>query len=425
MKKILAVLTATALLATSLAGCSNASSSTESSTPSGNEANESEPVTLHFMLNSPENTDAYNAMAAQYHTEFPNVTIEMDILQNDYQTVLTTKLNSGNVPDLFMTSAYSDNTTYKDYIYDITNESFVKSIDPALLSSVSVDGKVTGYPFLVQAHSFIYNKDLFEQAGITTLPKTLDEYKAVCEKLNAINIQPFSSGFGEWWVMPQTTYPSMSDAYEGDYTKLFSDVQSGTLNFGDLPQVDYALDLLDLIKDNSGKKPMESTFDVQVSDMASGKVAMIHQGTWAEGSIRAISPDINIGFLQAPRMDGKDVTAVESNLTFRVAKDSKNRDEVLKFLDWLSTSDYGKKWVPEVVKQNSPLTGAPAPDTQLAKDTAAAQASGNVCSWWIFNAPSKMEQPFGEALQAYAAGSADREQTKAALTKVFKDAYQQ
>ncbi|MDF2514637.1 MAG: extracellular solute-binding protein, partial [Herbinix sp.] len=246
MKKILAVLTATALLATSLA-----------------------------------------------------VTIEMDILQNDYQTVLTTKLNSGNVPDLFMTSAYSDNTTYKDYIYDITNESFVKSIDPALLSSVSVDGKVTGYPFLVQAHSFIYNKDLFEQAGITTLPKTLDEYKAVCEKLNAINIQPFSSGFGEWWVMPQTTYPSMSDAYEGDYTKLFSDVQSGTLNFGDLPQVDYALDLLDLIKDNSGKKPMESTFDVQVSDMASGKVAMIHQGTWAEGSIRAISPDINIGFLQA------------------------------------------------------------------------------------------------------------------------------
>ncbi len=424
MKKLIAVLTATVLLAASLTGCAGKTSTDATPTPAGDKSS-SEPVTLHFMLNSPENTDAYNAMAAEYHKEFPNVTIEMDILQNDYQTVLTTKLNSGNVPDLFMTSAYSDNTTYKDYIYDITNESFVKAIDPALLSSVSVDGKVTGYPFLVQAHSFIYNKDLFTKAGITTLPTTLDDLKAACEKLKAANIQPFSSGFGEWWVMPQTTYPSMSDANNGDYVKLFSDVQSGTVKFGDLPQVDYALDLLDVIKDNSGKKPMESTFDVQVSDLASGKVAMIHQGTWAEGSIRAITPDINIGFLAAPRSDGKAVTAVESNLTFRVAKDSKNRDEVLKFLNWLSTSDYGKKWVPEVVKQNSPLTGAPAPDTQLAKDTAAAQQSGAVCPWWIFNAPSKMEQPFGEALQAYVAGSTDRAQTKAAITKVFKDAYQQ
>jgi ABC-type sugar transport system, periplasmic component len=424
MKKLLAVITASVLLAASLTGCSNASSTSESPTAAGDK-NTSKPVTLHFMLNSPENTDAYNAMAAEYHKEFPNVTIEMDILQNDYQTVLTTKLNSGNVPDLFMTSAYSDNTTYKDYIYDLTNESFIKSVNPALLSSVTSDGKVTGYPFLVQAHSFIYNKDLFAKAGITTLPKTIEEYKAACEKLEAIKVQPFSTGFGEWWVMPQTAYPSMSDAYQGDYVKLFNDVKSGTLKFGDLPQVDYALNLLDLIKKYGGKKPMESTFDVQVSDMASGKVAMIHQGTWAEGSIRAIQPDINIGFLPAPRLDGKDVTAVESNLTFRVAKDSANRAEVLKFLNWLSTSDYGIKWVPDVVKQNSPLTNAPAPDTQLAKDTAAAQKSGDICPWWIFNAPSKMEQPFGEALQAYVAGSADRAQTKAALTKVFKDAYQQ
>lgn len=420
MKKLLAVLIVSVLLVTSLAGCSK---STETPDTSSNKS-KNEPVTLYFMLNSPENTDAYNAMAAEYNRQFSNVTIEMDILQNDYQTVLTTKLNSGNVPDLFLTSAYSDNTTFKDYIYDITNEDFVKNIDPAILSSVTADGKVTGYPFLVQAHSFIYNKDLFSQAGITTLPVTLDDYKAVCEKLKAIDIQPFSSGFGEWWVMPQTTYPSMSDAYKGDYVKLFDDVKSGALNFGDLPQTDFALDLLDLIKDNSGNKPMESTFDVQVSDIASGKVAIIHQGTWAEGSIRDINPDINIGFLQAPRLDGKGVTAVESNLTFRVAKDSKNRDEVLKFLDWLSTSDYGVKWVPEVVKQNSPLIAAPAPDTQLAAETTAAQQAGGTCPWWIFNAPSKMEQPFGEALQAYVAGSADREQTKAALTKVFKDAYQ-
>ena len=77
-------------------------------------------------------------------------------------------------------------------------------------------------------------------------------------KLTAIGVQPFSSGFGEWWVLPQTTYPSMSDAYNGDYEKLFADVKSGALKFGDLPQVEFAMDLIDLIKANSGNKPMES-----------------------------------------------------------------------------------------------------------------------------------------------------------------------
>ncbi|MFO7160935.1 MAG: extracellular solute-binding protein, partial [[Clostridium] cellulosi] len=364
----------------------------------------------------------YKAMAAEYKKVAPNVTINMTIIQNDYQTVLKSKLNSGNIPDLFMSSAYNDNKVYQDYTYDLTNESFMKNFNPEFLKSVTLDNKITGYPFLVQSHSFIYNKDLFKKAGITKLPTTLDDYKEVCEKLQAKGIQPFSSGFAEWWVLPQMTYPSMSDAYDGDYNKLFSDIKSGKLKFGDLPQVDFALDLIDLVKKYSGSKPMESTADMQVSDFANGKVAMIHQGSWEEDSIRKINKDIDMGYLEAPRMDGKSVIAVDSNLTMRVSKDSKNLKEVLSFLDWLTTSDYGKSWIPEVVKQISPQKDAASPDTQLAKETAKAVNDGKTCQWWIFCGPDGIEQPFGTAFQNYAAG-ASRQQTKDNLTKIFVDAY--
>lgn len=299
----------------------------------------------------------------------------------------------------------------------------MKNINPSFLKSVTLDGKVTGYPFLVQSHSFIYNKKLFQQAGITELPTTLDDYKSVCEKLQAKGIQPFSSGFAEWWVLPQLTYPSMSDAYSGDYSTLFSDIKGGKLKFGDLPQVDFALDLIDLVKKYSGSKPMESTADMQVSDFANGKAAMIHQGSWEEDSIRKVNKNIDMGYLEAPRKDGKSVIAVDSNLTMRVSKDSQNRKDVLAFLNWLTTSDYGKKWIPEVIKQISPQQGAASPDTQLAKATAQAEADAKTCQWWIFNGPDGIEQPFGTAFQNYAAGTANRQQTKDALTKVFADAY--
>lgn len=106
----------------------------------------------------------------------------------------------------------------------------------------------------------------------------------------------------------------MSDAYDGDYDKLFEDVKNGDLKFGELPQVDFALDLLDLIKEYSGDKPMESTNDLQCSDFATGKVAMIHNGSWDEASIRAIAPDIDMGYVYMPRMDEKAVLALSPTL---------------------------------------------------------------------------------------------------------------
>lgn len=416
MKKKLAILLAGLMFTFSLTGCGSSTSEQTSAAPAD------KPVTLNFMLNSPELTDQYNDMVAAYKKVKPNVTINLQILQNDYQTVLKTKLNSGDAPDLFMSSAYNDNKVYKDYEYNLDKEDFMKDIDPSMLVSTTLDGHLTGYPFLVQSHAFIYNKDLFTKAGITTMPKTLNDLKDDCAKLKAVGVQPFSSGFAEWWVLPQIVYPAMSDANGGDYAGLFKNIENGSQKFGDLPQIDYALDLIDLIKANSGSKPMESTADMQVSDFASGKVAMIHQGTWEEDSIKKVNPNMNMGFLDTPRSDGKDVLAVDSNLTFRVNKDSKNLKDVLDWLNWLTTSDYGKSWIPEKIKQISPQAGAKMPDTMLAKETGKAIDDKTTCPWWIFVGPDGIEQPFGVAFQNYAAG-ASRQQTKDAITKVFVDAY--
>ena len=58
----------------------------------------------------------------------------------------------------------------------------------------------------MQSHSFIYNKKVFSAAGITALPRTIKEYDAAAKKLQARGIQPFATGFKEWWVLPQTAW---------------------------------------------------------------------------------------------------------------------------------------------------------------------------------------------------------------------------
>ena len=59
----------------------------------------------------------------------------------------------------------------------------------------------------------------------------------------------------------------------------------------------------------------------------------------------------------------------DSNQTIRVAKDGKNVKAALAWLRWLTTSDYGKKWIPGQDQAASPIKGAKAPTAQLAQAT--------------------------------------------------------
>ncbi|MCX7711474.1 MAG: extracellular solute-binding protein, partial [Clostridia bacterium] len=169
MKKTISILICIMLLVGLMAGCGSSEKTAapaetkiekKAEEPAKKEEapkkEEAKPVKLKLMMNSPENTEAYNDMAKEYNKQFLNVTLDMTIIQNDYQTVLKAKLNSGDIPDMFMSSAYADNVLFKDYSYDLTNEGFIKQIDPTFLNGVTLDGKVIGYPFLVQAHSYIY-----------------------------------------------------------------------------------------------------------------------------------------------------------------------------------------------------------------------------------------------------------------------------
>ena len=53
-------------------------------------------------------------------------------------------------------------------------------------------GTLKTIPYQPNVFAFFYNKDLFEQAGITEEPKTWDEFKDVCQKLKDAGITPMT-----------------------------------------------------------------------------------------------------------------------------------------------------------------------------------------------------------------------------------------
>ncbi len=383
---------------------------------------EAEPeTTLQLLFYSPELQDQYNDMVEAYKAE-TGVNLEITVLQTDFRAVLTSKINSGDIPDIFMSSAYADNSTYKDYVYDLTDEPFMQNIEPSVLTGVTVNGRVIGYPFLVQSHSFIYDKALFRQLGLTE-PKTISELEAVAKKIQAAGVQPFGTGFKEFWVLPQTAWQILAPYVSnyGGFEKFVAGLNGNTLDFADVAEMEYVFDVLDLIGKYGGPKPNESDFTDQTASIAVGKAAIIHQGNWAEGSILSVNPDAELGFLVGPTAgDVEGGIMFDSNQTIRVAKDGKNLQAALDWLEWLTTSEYGKNWVPGKIKQSSPIKGAAAPDSQIAQATSALLADSVPGYPWFYQMfPTGTEQQLGAILQGYCAGVTDRAETLKALDSAY------
>jgi raffinose/stachyose/melibiose transport system substrate-binding protein len=371
-----------------------------------------EATTIKILQYAPEMTEAMHDMAKEYHKQFPQVNLEFTILQTDYFPVLKARLNSGDLPDVFMTGAYNDNVTYRDYCYDLTQLPLIKNVEASALTGVRLNGKILGFPLIMQSYSFIYNKKLFKAAGITQLPRTLNEYRTVCEQLKNKGITPFGTGYREWWVLEQTMTNLFGQA-KGNYNTLFKNLNSGKKKFSQLKEVKNIFDWVDLTLQYGENKPLETDFNAQCALIANGKAAMIHQGSWAEGTIRGINPGADIGFLlvSADQNPARAGLMVDSNITYRVCKQSKNLKAVLNWLNWLTTSDYGKRFIPEKTAQISTLKGAPFPKAQLAEDTANyIKANVKTYPWLKGYWPDGCEMQLPTVLQSYVAKSKTREQ---------------
>ena len=146
-------------------------------------AQAAEPVTItwyHIQNNDP-GLSLWKKLADEYTAEHPNVTIDIQVNENEaFKTKLTTLLQQGDVPDLFQTwgggglRQQVEAGLVKDISADIA--SWKAEINPGALGMYEVDGKNYGVPFDLGLVGFWYNTKSFEDAGITAPPATWAEF---------------------------------------------------------------------------------------------------------------------------------------------------------------------------------------------------------------------------------------------------------
>ncbi len=406
-----------------LAGCggnNNAADNNAGNTAApGNAATDSsKPVTINMFTASPEYTDAFNAYIAEYKKVKPNVTINLEIMQADYNTVLKSRIAAGSTPDVFQTTAGGDIDTFAEYSADLTDQPLAAAMTDAVRANMSsTDGKVLGLPVKGNLFALMYNKKLLSDAGITEAPKTIAELDDAITKLEAKGITPFANAYKEWWVWKHIFqhYVDAAALDAGtDAKTLVADFIAGKTTIKEHPALyDNFFNFIDTTVKHGTDKPLERDSNAQVSDFALGKAAfMTGKGAWDEEAIKKITPDFDLGISGYPVSDKAEQSQIitGADQALRINKDSKVVNETIEFFNWLYTSDYGKNWFSAVAKVIPPIKDAPMPDLQMPKEMEEILANEPSGDLSVNYSLDTFHQKFGELMQAYIGGSKSKDQ---------------
>lgn len=218
----------------------------------------------------------------------------------NYFQVLDTKLNSGQGPDIFGgQSGVSDlevqyNVTQN--AVDLSNQEWVKRVDPTALAQATLNGKVYGQEIWDIYSGYwvmVYNKSIFQKAGITSVPATYNDFVADCARIKAAGINPIYEPISDGWHQV-LWYPEigarMQQMESGLYDKL--NANQATLA-GDTASNTAMSQINELYqKGYFGPTALSDQFANTEKEMASGKYAMTINGLTEPQAIQAADSSV-------------------------------------------------------------------------------------------------------------------------------------
>ncbi len=428
IKKSIALLLSFTMVVFMLAGCGKGATTepgnntaTEGAT-SGEDTNagtSGEDVTLTVFDGQAYGLERYDELIKSFEESHQGVTVEVQHASNDMETLLKAKFNSDDVPDVFAVQTGTMAKSYYDFAYDWTNDVDVlaKFDEAAINTGKDAEGNVKSLPWTYENMGLIYNKDLFEKAGITEIPTTVSQLEEACEKLDAAGITAFALAAKETWVLGQLATHYLMDK-SLDAAGTVAAINDGSLTYDTAPNYKNLFKILDLAVEYGPDKPLEIDWETSENMLANGEAAIIHMGDWCQATFDEFNPDANLGFLPCPVSENPDDTTLLSSVswTYIVNKDSANLDLAKEYSEYILTSEEGLDWMCNTIGSVPAAAGEHQVAGQLANDASSYITAGKTNGWIHTLYPDGYgDETVGATLQGYMLGEISVEDAIAAL----------
>lgn len=264
-----------------------------------------------------------------------------------YETYIINALSAGTAPDVFYVDIFWAEGLMRTGQLLALNDYLAQSdvlkaehIIPELLDAFTYNGNVYGIPKDFNTLAIVFNKDLFDFAGVP-YPDENDDWNTFADKMRRVAaigpdfyglaLQPEFARFGAF------AYATGWQPFD----------ENGHTNVLDPRFVEAFKWYTGLLANRAGVHPQDVGQGWGGGALVTEQVAAAVEGAWVLGFLRDESPNLEYGAVPMPKHPG---TGERGNLIFTVSwsinANSRVKDEAFKVLEAL-TSPEAQQWVLE------------------------------------------------------------------------------
>ncbi|MYL31594.1 extracellular solute-binding protein [Halobacillus halophilus] len=338
MKKRVSLLGMTAVLVGGLlAGCSGGEAS-------GNEEGQVE-VKMSGWSASPEEQALLEETIADFEEKHPHIDVNFQTISDQYMDVLKTRLIGGEAADLFYLDASEAPALMSKGVLEplneyVTDDFDINDFEDPLLNAFKQGEEIYGFPKDFSTLALFYNKQAFEDAGLSGPPQTWEEVIEYSEKLTVDadgDGNPEQYGLGIAKELARQFYKL--EPYGAELVD-----ENGKASFASEQAVDALQPLVDQYReDQTAAFPSDVGAGWGGEMFGQGKAAMVIEGNWAVPFIENNFSNIDYGTSEIPTVNDQKVTAAFP-VAYVMNKQSEKKEAAWELLSYLTGKEGMKTW---------------------------------------------------------------------------------
>ena len=312
-------------------------------------------------------TDLVDTKFAEYkeafEAKYPDVTVEFEALK-DYEQDIAIRLQTTEYGDVLMIPNAVGSKDFDTFFEPLgTKEELSEKYDVAYLSAKAKGDTVYGLASTANAQGVVYNKKVFADAGIETLPQTPDEFLEDLQKIkdNTDAIPYYTNYHDAWALTAWEDHAWGSLTGDADYHNNGIITEKDPFSEGKSHYTLYKL-LYDIC--NKGlceSDPVTSDWESCKGMINNGEIGCMVLGSWAISQMQAAGDHADdIGYMAFPyNIDGKQYATAGADYCYAINKNSENKEAARAWIDYmLDESGFALSEGSISIKKDDPL-----PDT--------------------------------------------------------------
>ena len=288
---------------------------------------------ISFLSNRVDKKEELNKLIKEFEKKYPKTKVNLELI-GDLGEILQRRANVQELSDVTIVPTTMGVDEYSKYLLPLDDLGFSEDNLYNYSLGLGEDGKLCGINTSITWSGIIYNKKIFQQAGIEEVPKTQKDFFEACEKIKKLGITPFAINYKQSWCVGQWL-DTISFNFDEDMTNNLVFTEKNIFDSGLGKALDFVRDIY--VKGYSEEDLIDYEWQQFKNDFKDGKVAMVLFGSDLKNQFEDLGMNSeDIGMFPVP--ETKTIN-IHGDYRFGVAKNTEYPNLSKAFLKFLFEND--------------------------------------------------------------------------------------